>query len=70
MHIDFNEVLKRAARRDVPKYGAAFLQKYIEKYIPIQKRYIEEFHPSSTSDIVIDNQNYLHPKIVRVKLIS
>jgi uridine kinase len=63
LHISFEEVLERANMRDVPKHGEAFLKKYIDKYIPVQKRYIEEFKPREHSDIVIDNSDYRYPKI-------
>ncbi len=65
LHIDFDEVLKRAEIRDVPKYGKEFLQKYIDKYIPIQKRYISEYNPHETCDFVIDNNDYINPKILK-----
>jgi phosphoglycolate phosphatase len=63
--ISFDEVLRRAELRDVPKYGIAFLQKYKDKYIPIQKRYFSEHSPAEKSDIVIDNENYLNPIVIK-----
>jgi phosphoglycolate phosphatase len=63
LHIDFDEMLERARVRDVPKYGAAFLEKYKSKYIPVQQRYIKEHRPHETCDILIDNSNYLFPLI-------
>jgi phosphoglycolate phosphatase len=64
LHIGFDEVLKRARVRDVPKYGEAFLRKYEEKYIPVQKRYLGEFPPRLTSDIVVDNSDIRRPEII------
>lgn len=64
LYIDFAEVLERAKQRDVPKYGESFLQKYIDKYIPIQKKYIEECKPQEISDILINNNDYQNPVIV------
>lgn len=63
IHIDFDEVLRRAEIRDVPKYGVEFLQKYEDKYIPIQKMYLEKYDPLHKSDVVIDNKNYFYPHI-------
>jgi phosphoglycolate phosphatase len=63
LHIGFDEMLKRARERDVPKYGEAFIQKYIDKYIPIQKRYLEEYTPEINSDILINNSDYSRPEI-------
>ncbi len=65
LHINFDEVINRARMRDVPKYGIAFLQKYKDKYIPIQKMYLSEHAPEQKSDIVIDNNDYLNPVIMR-----
>jgi phosphoglycolate phosphatase len=62
VHINFEEVLRRANLRDVPKYGEVFLKKYINKYIPIQKIYFKEHNPLHNSDIVIDNNDYLNPR--------
>lgn len=64
LNISFDEVINRAKERDVPKYGEVFLQKYINKYIPIQKRYLSEEDPMQKSDIIINNQDYLNPRIL------
>jgi phosphoglycolate phosphatase len=65
LNISFEEVMNRALLRDVPKYGETFLQKYSKKYIPIQKRYLLEHNPEQNSDIVIDNEDFLKPRIVK-----
>lgn len=63
LHVSFDEVIKRATARDVPKYGESFLNKYKNKYIPIQTRYLSEFEPHTNCDIFIDNNDYENPKI-------
>lgn len=63
LYIDFNEVIKRATIRDVPKYGEAFLEKYNIKYIPIQKRYLNEYEPEKHCDILVNNQDYFNPRL-------
>lgn len=65
IHIGFDEVLRRAEIRDVPKYGVAFLEKYKNKYIPIQKMYLDEYDPFHKSDVVIHNEDYFCPYIVQ-----
>ncbi len=65
LDISFDEVLSRARIRDVPKYGTAFLQRYRSKYIPIQKKYLSKYQPQSKSHIVVDNNNYNKPEIIR-----
>lgn len=63
--INFDEVLKRAQIRDVPKYGPEFLDRYRNKYIPIQKKYLEQCKPKENCDILIDNNNYYMPFIIK-----
>lgn len=64
LDISFEEVLKRAEKRDVPKYGIEFLEKYKKKYIPIQKRYLKENNVKEKCDIIIDNTDFENPKIM------
>lgn len=63
LHIDFDEMMKRARIRDIPKYGEAFMQKYINRYLPVQERYLKEYKPNINCDILIDNSDYEHPSI-------
>ncbi len=63
LHIDFDEVLRRMQVRDVPKYGEGFIKKYTNKYIPVQRKYLEEYRPEQRSDIVINNQDYFNPRL-------
>lgn len=65
LHIDFEKVMERARVRDVPKYGQEFLQKYTNKYIPVQKLYLSEHTPEEKSDIIINNQDYARPIIIK-----
>ena len=64
LDISFEEVLKRAEKRDVPKYGIEFLEKYKKKYIPIQKKYLKENNVKEKCDIIIDNNDYKCPIIL------
>lgn len=64
LDIPFDEVLRRAQIRDVPKYGTIFLERYRKKYIPIQERYLREHRPKEVCDVLIDNRNYDTPLIV------
>lgn len=64
LDVSYDEVIRRAKTRDVPIFGKEFLEKYNKKYIPIQKQYIESYHPQKNSDIVINNEDYLRPVII------
>ncbi len=67
LHIGFDEVLRRAALRDVPKYGEAILARYQSKYIPAQQKYLRLFRRLERSDFVIDNTSYDNPVILSIK---
>jgi phosphoglycolate phosphatase len=67
LDISFEEVIKRATLRDVPKYGDEFLERYKQKYIPIQQWYLEKYNPKTISQCVIDNTDYNTPQIANIK---
>ena len=59
LDISFDEVVRRAEKRDVPLYGSEFLQSYHRKYIPIQQRYLQSHSPQQKADFVLDYNNFL-----------
>ncbi|MDQ2088233.1 hypothetical protein RBH29_17555 [Herbivorax sp. ANBcel31] len=66
IYVPFEIVKERAIKRDVPKFGEEILEKYDKKYIPTQKKYLEMFPPEILADIIIDNQDWNNPMIVKV----
>jgi phosphoglycolate phosphatase len=64
LDIDFPEVFRRAEIRDAPIYGRAFLEKYRNKYIPVQQWYLSACAPKAKSNLIVDNQDYHTPRIV------
>ena len=64
LDISFDEVLNRASIRDGYLMGETVVEKYQQKYIPIQKWYIEKYQPMKKSAIIIKNDNYEKPEIV------
>ncbi|MFC1900210.1 hypothetical protein ACFLYN_01310 [Chloroflexota bacterium] len=60
IEISFDESLIRARIRD----EKAILSKYDEKYLPAQKKYLDEYPPSETADMIIDNINWEYPRFV------
>jgi phosphoglycolate phosphatase len=64
LDISYDEVLKRAEKRDVPVHGSDFLNKYICKYIPVQQWYISHCNPKQKSDFLIDNMDYNFPVVM------
>ncbi|MHB1485036.1 MAG: HAD hydrolase-like protein [Saccharofermentanales bacterium] len=63
LDIGFDEVIRRATRRDVPEYGELFLKKYRERYIPAQQIYLDKFTPKLRCNMVINNTDFNQPII-------
>ena len=53
LDVPFDESKRRAEERDVPIYGKEVLEKYDSKYLTAQRKYLNEFPPERTADIVI-----------------
>ena len=67
LDIDFEEVLRRVAVRDIPKYGESFIQRYHSRYIPAEKMYIDKFNPKANCNLVVDNNDYNKPIVANAK---
>lgn len=63
LEIPFEESKRRAAARDIPIYGEEILERYDRKYLPAQRRYLEEYPPLQTADMIINNFNWECPAI-------
>jgi phosphoglycolate phosphatase len=63
LDIAFEEMLKRATARDIPRFGKRFIDRYRSKYIPVQEWYLASCQPRQQSDLVVDNTNYNDPVI-------
>jgi HAD superfamily hydrolase (TIGR01549 family) len=59
LDISFEESKKRAKDRD----PEAVIKKYDDKYLPAQAKYLEQYPPEKTADIIIDNSDWEYPKI-------
>ena len=59
LDIPFEESKRRAMNRDIE----ASLKKYDEKYLPAQRKYLDEYPPGETVDMIIDNSDWEYPKI-------
>jgi len=66
LDINFDTVLKRAVKRDLYLLGSGdkVRERFLKRYIPGQKIYIEAVDPCSTADIVIKNANPEKPGIL------
>jgi uridine kinase len=59
LDITLEESKKRAKQRD----PQAAINKYDEKYLPAQTRYLKEYPPEKTGDMIIDTMAWEYPKI-------
>lgn len=70
LDVSFEIVLERAMKRDLDYFKDAdtLLDKYNKRYIPGQKIYFQRVNPISKADLVIDNNEYCKPRIIRSDL--
>ncbi|MFF5233313.1 uridylate kinase [Dactylosporangium sp. NPDC000521] len=67
LHIEVADVLHRGTVRDQAwmESAEAAAERYRTYYIPGEELYLAEVRPAERADIVIDNRNFEHPRIVR-----
>jgi uridine kinase len=59
LDIPLEESKKRAKERDAPE----IVNKYDVKYLPAQVKYLEEYPPPRTADVIIDNTDREYPRL-------
>lgn len=64
--VTMEEALRRAMKRDLPLFGSAeaVQTRYLQRYFPGQKLYLEAFHPEKKADIVVENDNPTNPHLI------
>jgi uridine kinase len=69
LHIDFEQVILRAKDRDQYLFGSEeeIENRYRNKYIPGQQMYLRESNPFSNASLMIDNNDFNNPKVVRAE---
>jgi uridine kinase len=67
LHIDFEQVIARAKARDQYLFGSEVdvEMRYRNKYIPGQQIYLNESKPYKSASIVIDNNNFNNPVVLK-----
>lgn len=65
--VPFAETLARGVRRDTPPTGdpAATRARWERRYIPGQRLYLSEARPRERADVVVDNRDPAHPRLIR-----
>jgi uridine kinase len=57
VEVDFDEILRRALERDATRFGSReqAQRRYLARYLPAQRRYVEEVDPARLADVVLEN---------------
>ena len=55
--------LAESKNRAVIRDNEVVLGRYDEKYLPAQRRYLDEFPPAKVADMIIDNANWECPAV-------
>ncbi len=67
LDVTFETVLQRAIKRDVEYFGSKdeVIKKYRNRYIPEEQIYLSKCNPKIRADIVIDNNDWNNPVIMK-----
>jgi uridine kinase len=67
LDIDPATTLSRALDRDTGVIGPAEVvrRKYEARYEPAWQIYVNEEHPESKADVIVDNRDFLHPQVLK-----
>lgn len=67
LDISFETVLKRAIKRDIDLFSSEenIKKRYLCRYIPGEEIYLNSCNPKKRAHIVIDNNNFEAPKILK-----
>jgi len=67
IHVDPETTLKRALVRDKKRYGnlSTITDKYKNKYLPGQALHRKLHDPMAISNIIVDNNDWEHPKVIK-----
>jgi uridine kinase len=63
LHIDFDEVIRRALVRDLDILADRVIERCRNKYLPAQQIYMEQCHPAERADLLIDNTDWRNPSL-------
>ncbi len=63
--VAFDVALERALTRDLELFGSeqAVRRRYLERYIPGERHYLDIVDPAGLSDVVVGNNDFLNPGV-------
>ena len=64
--VDEVVAVRRAMQRDLALFGTAeaVLARYLRRYMPAQRFYIQTVHPRDRADVIVENNNPAQPRLV------
>lgn len=67
LEVGFDETLRRALLRDVEWVGSAdeVRRRWAARYVPAERMYLAAVKPQGLADVVIDNSDPAHPRLLR-----
>ena len=67
VHVDFDISVQRGVQRYQELFGESDTvhQQYLQRYVPGQRLYLQSCRPIERANIVIDNNDLLHPVILK-----
>jgi uridine kinase len=68
LNASFENTMKRALIRDRELFGGEenVIKLYKRRYIPGQKMYLAKYNPIKKSDIVVNNNDFLNPTVMKI----
>ncbi len=67
LEVEDEIIIDRGAKRDTKRIGSyeKAREQYVNRYVASQAIYYRQTHPFECADVVIDNDNYLAPRVVK-----
>jgi uridine kinase len=67
VHVSFETVLRRGTERDQAwmDSAAAAEQRYLNRYIPGERMYVDQVHPAERAELVVNNEDPAGPRLTR-----
>ncbi len=64
VEVSFEEALRRARIRDEGRFGDELETRYLKRYLPGQRLYLEQCRPMEHADFIVDNSRPEQPRLL------
>jgi uridine kinase len=65
LEVDADRSVQRGTRRDSGRIGAEAEALHRDRYLPAERLYVAEVDPLGRADVVIDNNDFAAPRLLR-----